>query len=62
MTLRDRLWVLGEQLLGLLLGNAGDLRSRIQQHVLRNPGDWTTEHLKPDIRVARRTFGAATSP
>jgi very-short-patch-repair endonuclease len=45
MALLDRLWVLGDDLLGLVSGVRTSLRANIEQHVFRNPGDWDAEHL-----------------
>ncbi|MFP8959029.1 hypothetical protein ACLIYP_00365 [Streptomyces nanhaiensis] len=46
MALLDRLWVLDDDpLLGLLTSTPTGLRARIDRHVLRNPGDWSTEEL-----------------
>jgi len=42
--LLDRLWVLEISPLDALFGNLS-LRSEIERHVVRNPGDWTTEDL-----------------
>ena len=42
-----RLWVLDDDLFSWLTceGSTTSLRARIEQHVFRNPGDWTTEYL-----------------
>jgi hypothetical protein len=42
--LLDRFWVLESSPLDILFG-AHTLRSDIERHVVRNPGDWTTEYL-----------------
>jgi hypothetical protein len=43
--LLDRLWILDDDPLELLLGDGRSLRAAIKQHVHRNPGDWSTEEL-----------------
>ena len=43
--LLDRLWVLDDDPFSLLTGGETSLRARIERHVFRNPGDWTTEEL-----------------
>jgi len=44
--LLDNIWVLGEEFFPLLSGSVGQsLRAQIDQHVQRNPGDWTAEYL-----------------
>ena len=43
--LLDRLWVLGDDLLAIFGDVGHSLRSEIEQHVYRNPGDWSVEHL-----------------
>lgn len=43
--LLGRLWVLDDGLFGLLIGGGHGLRAEIDQHVHRNPGDWSTEEL-----------------
>ncbi|MFD4588932.1 hypothetical protein [Streptomyces sp. NPDC058434] len=39
------LWVLNDDPLSWLTGTATGLGARIDQHVFRNPGDWSTEEL-----------------
>jgi hypothetical protein len=43
--LLDRFWVLDDDLLSgwLLTPSTTSLRARIERHVFRNPGDWSTE-------------------
>lgn len=44
--LLEKLWVLDDDLDEFLLGpSARSLRAQIEQHVYRNPEDWTVEHL-----------------
>jgi hypothetical protein len=43
--LLDRLWVLDDDPLAFLGGVDRSLRAAIHQHVHRNPGDWSVEHL-----------------
>ena len=72
MALLDRLWVLGgDDLFALAFGsNESSLRGRIEQHVLRNPGDWSAEYLfdelgaideAGDARFARFLEGLASA-
>ena len=44
-TLLGRLWVLDDDPFTWLAESTTSLRARIEQHVFRNPGDWTTEEL-----------------
>ncbi|WP_406187948.1 hypothetical protein [Streptomyces sp. NBC_01006] len=64
MAMLSRFWPLGEQspLLEAIVFNSGPgLKHRIEQHVFRNPGDWTAEMLfenlgafeAGDARIAR---------
>jgi AbiJ N-terminal domain 3 len=43
--LLDSLWVLDDSPLGFLTWASAGLRGQIEQHVLRNPGDWSAEDL-----------------
>ena len=43
--LLDSLWVLDDDSLGFLTRASAGLRGQIEQHVFRNPGDWSAEHL-----------------
>jgi hypothetical protein len=43
--LLDSLWVLDDNSLGFLTRDLTGLRGQIDQHVYRNPGDWSTEDL-----------------
>ena len=43
--LLGRLWVLDDDMFGWLSESTTSLRARIERHVFRNPGDWTTEEL-----------------
>lgn len=43
--LLDRLWVLDDDPLALWLDSGASLGARIDRHVFRNPGDWSTEEL-----------------
>lgn len=47
--LLDRLWILDDDPLELLIGGTRSLRYRIYQHVHRNPGDWSTEELFEEL-------------
>ncbi len=51
MALLDRLWVLAtaSDLLDLWTGGASSLHSRIERHVLKNPGDWGGEQLFDEL-------------
>lgn len=40
-----RLWVLDDDPFGWLVGTSTSLGTRIERHVFRNPGDWSTEEL-----------------
>jgi hypothetical protein len=68
MSLLDRLWVLGG-LLDLLMDESSTLRGQIRRHVLRNPGDWSTEDQfealgafeAGDARFARFLEGLASA-
>ncbi|QFZ24524.1 hypothetical protein EKG83_27185 [Saccharothrix syringae] len=52
----DELWVLDDDPLGAVFGDGQrSLRGRIDRHVYRNPGDWTTEQLFEQL-------GAFTAP
>jgi hypothetical protein len=45
-TLLDRLWILDDGTLDIfLLGEPAGLRAEIQQHVIRNPDDWSVDYL-----------------
>lgn len=44
-SLLDELWVLDDDPLGSFFGGVRGLRASIDQHVHRNPGDWSTEEL-----------------
>ncbi|MCL7456423.1 hypothetical protein ABT235_20685 [Micromonospora echinofusca] len=48
--LLDSLWVLGDEIPFFSL-NDGSLRSQIDRHVRRNPGDWTAEDLFDKLGV-----------
>jgi very-short-patch-repair endonuclease len=70
MALLDRLWVLGSDPFEFLTGTMSSLRRQIEQHVLRNPGDWTAERLfdelgaidsAGDARFARFLEGLASA-
>ena len=70
MALLDRLWVLGGDPFAFLAGGAASLRGQIEQHVLRNPGDWSAEYLfdklgaidsAGDARFARFLEGLASA-
>lgn len=43
--LLDSLWVLDDDPLGFLAHDLAGLRGKIEQHVFRNPGDWSAEDL-----------------
>ena len=45
MALLESLWDVNDSQLGFLARDLTSLRGQIEQHVLRNPGDWTTEDL-----------------
>ncbi|WP_431904681.1 hypothetical protein [Nonomuraea sp. bgisy101] len=51
LALLESLWVLDDLFtFGEFLGAGGaNLRARIQQHVFRNPGDWSTEELLENL-------------
>ena len=49
--LLSRLWVLGSDSLSFFTGVDTSLRANIEQHVYRNPGDWTTEDLFEQLGV-----------
>jgi hypothetical protein len=49
--LLSRLWVLGSGSLSFFTGVDTSLRANIEQHVYRNPGDWTTEDLFEQLGV-----------
>ncbi|MGV9967616.1 AbiJ-related protein [Streptomyces olivaceus] len=53
MAMLSRFWVLGDEvspLLDAFFGSAGpSLRRDIEQHVFRNPGDWTAEGLLENL-------------
>lgn len=49
--LLSRLWVLGRDSLSFFTGVDTSLRANIEQHVYRNPGDWTTEDLFEQLGV-----------
>jgi very-short-patch-repair endonuclease len=67
--LLDRLWVLDDDLLGSFLDGGASLGARIDRHVFRNPGDWSTEELfenlgafeAPDKRFALFLEGLASA-
>jgi len=71
MSLLGRLWVLGgDDLLAFWTESASSLRKQIDQHVLRNPGDWSAEDLfdklgaidsAGDARFARFLEGLASA-
>lgn len=69
MTFLDSLWVLGDDPFGWLVGPTRTLRTDIEQHVFRNPGDWSTEYLfeqlgafdASDTRFARFLEGLASA-
>jgi hypothetical protein len=71
MALLDRLWVLGgDDPLAFWGDSASSLRGQIDQHVLRNPGDWSAEVLfdelgaidsAGDARFARFLEGLASA-
>ncbi|MEX2260895.1 MAG: hypothetical protein WD696_03030 [Bryobacteraceae bacterium] len=44
-SLLERLWIIDDPLATLFGGRASGLRAEIQQHVVRNPEDWTAEYL-----------------
>lgn len=43
--LLDRVWVLDDDPISAFVGGGRSLRERVDRHVYRNPGDWTTEEL-----------------
>ena len=45
MALLESLWDVNDSQLGFLARDLTSLRGQIEQHVLRNPGDWTAEDL-----------------
>ena len=45
MALLESLWVIDDSLSGFFAGDRSSLRGQIEQHVLRNPGDWSAEDL-----------------
>jgi hypothetical protein len=45
MGLLESLWHVNDSQLGFFAHDLTSLRGRIEQHVLRNPGDWTAEDL-----------------
>ena len=45
LALLGRLWVLDDDMFSWLSECTTSLRARIERHVFRNPGDWTTEEL-----------------
>jgi hypothetical protein len=45
MALLESLWDVNDSQLGFLTRDLTSLRGQIEQHVLRNPGDWTAEDL-----------------
>ena len=47
--LLDQLWVLDTDPLAYLSGRASGLREQIQQHVYRNPEDWSIEQLFDEL-------------
>ena len=47
--LLDHLWVLDDNPFGEFLGAKSSLRDRINQHVCRNPGDWSPETLFDEL-------------
>ena len=70
MALLHRYWVLDDPLDGWLSSpSTTSLRARIEQHVFRNPGDWSTEDLfenvgafeAGDARFARFLEGAVSA-
>lgn len=70
MALLDRFWVLGDGPLAFWTDSASTLRGQIDQHVLRNPGDWSAEDLfdelgaidtAGDARFARFLEGLASA-
>jgi very-short-patch-repair endonuclease len=68
ISLLESLWVLGDPL-DLFTGGSTGLRSQIERHVLRNPGDWSAEDLfeqlgafeAVDARFARFLEGLASA-
>jgi very-short-patch-repair endonuclease len=69
MTLLGRTWVLDDEMFGWLGSSTASLRDRIERHVFRNPGDWTTEELfeqlgafeAPDARFTRFLEGLVSA-
>ncbi|MDG4760490.1 hypothetical protein [Micromonospora sp. WMMD710] len=51
MTLLDRLWVLDDESIASVFNPETGLRNRIEQHMIRNPGDWTIEQLFENLGV-----------
>src|SRR5208282_3640734 len=45
MALLESLWDVNDSQLGFFARDLTNLRGQIEQHVLRNPGDWTAEDL-----------------
>ncbi|MDG4834197.1 hypothetical protein O7627_33575 [Solwaraspora sp. WMMD1047] len=51
MALLSRLWVLDDDSFVTLFNPDAGLRGRISRHVIRNPGDWSTEELFDNLGV-----------
>lgn len=51
MELIERLWVLESDFVSEFLGFSQSLRTQIEQHIFRNPGDWTAEQLFEHLGV-----------
>jgi hypothetical protein len=45
MALLESLWKINDSQLGFFASDLTSLRGQIEQHVIRNPGDWTAEDL-----------------
>src|SRR5450755_795569 len=60
MALLESLWDVNDSQLGLFAHDLTSLRGQIEQHVLRNPGDWTAEDLFEQLGAfdaGNRRFG-----
>ena len=53
LMLLDSLWILDDEPLAALLGTSSSLRSKVEKHVIDNPGDWTVDHLFEELGAYR---------
>lgn len=55
--LLDSLWILDDDPIDALFDGTRNLRSRIERHVYRNPGDWTVEELFAELQAFEASHG-----